>query len=138
MPTRLRPREEIPAPVADRRWELMFSTSGTPRWQISGLEFDMDRIDARPRLDTTERWLFVNRSHRPHPMHLHGMLFRVLERSGGAVHAGERAWKDTTMVGVDETVIVQPRFAPYPGRYVFHCHNMEHQQKAMMLQMEVT
>ena len=41
------------------------------------------------------------------------------------------------MVAVGETVIVQPRFAPYPGRYVFHCHNLEHQEKAMMLQLEV-
>jgi spore coat protein A, manganese oxidase len=41
------------------------------------------------------------------------------------------------MVATDETVIVQPRFGPYPGRYVFHCHNLEHQEKAMMLQMEI-
>jgi FtsP/CotA-like multicopper oxidase with cupredoxin domain len=53
------------------------------------------------------------------------------------VDPSERAWKDTVMVRTDETVIVQPRFAPYPGRYVFHCHNLEHQEKAMMLQMEV-
>jgi spore coat protein A, manganese oxidase len=137
LPSPMRPREPISDTVATRRWELQFSTSGTPRWEMNGLGFDMDRIDARPRLNTTERWLFVNRSHRPHPMHLHGFHFRVLERSTGAVHPGERAWKDTTMVAVGETVIVQARFAPYPGRYVFHCHNMEHQQKAMMLQMEV-
>jgi spore coat protein A, manganese oxidase len=137
LPSRMRPREDIPAPSATRRWDLVFSTSGTPQWQISGVGFDMDRIDARPRLGTTERWLFVNRSHRLHPMHLHGVHFRVLDRSSGAVHAGDRAWKDTVMVGTDETVIVQPRFAPYPGRYVFHCHNLEHQERAMMLQMEV-
>jgi FtsP/CotA-like multicopper oxidase with cupredoxin domain len=137
MPTALRPREPIADPVTTRRWELTLSTTGAPRWQMNGLEFDMDRIDVRPRLGTTERWLFVNSSHRPHPMHLHGFLFRVLERSSGAVHPGERAWKDTTMVAAEETVVVQPRFSPYPGRYVFHCHNMEHQQKAMMLQMEV-
>ena len=41
------------------------------------------------------------------------------------------------MVATGETVIVQPRFAPYPGRYVFHCHNLEHQEKTMMLQMEI-
>jgi FtsP/CotA-like multicopper oxidase with cupredoxin domain len=115
----------------------MFSTTGTPLWQLSGLSFDMDRIDARAALGSTERWSFVNRSHRAHPMHLHGVHFRVLERSSGTVHAGDRAWKDTVMVGVDETVIVQPRFGPYPGRYVFHCHNLEHQEKAMMLQMEI-
>jgi FtsP/CotA-like multicopper oxidase with cupredoxin domain len=137
VPAQLRPREEIPAPVATRRWELNFAATGTPEWQISGIGFDMDRIDARPALGTTERWLFVNRSHRLHPMHLHGVHFRVLERSTGTPHPGERAWKDTVMVALDETVIVQPRFAPYPGRYVFHCHNLEHQEKAMMLQMEV-
>jgi len=138
VPAQLRPREAIPAPVTTRRWELMFSTAGAPQWQMSGIGFDMDRIDARPRLGTTERWLFVNRSHRLHPMHLHGVQFRVLERSSGGVPAWERAWKDTVMVGLDETVIVQPRFAPYPGRFVFHCHNLEHQEKAMMLQMEVS
>ncbi len=137
LPSQLRPREAIAAPSASRRWELGFSTSGSPQWQISGIGFDMDRIDARPALGTTERWTFVNRSHRAHPMHLHGFHFRVLERSTGAPHAGERAWKDTVMVATNETVIVQPRFAPYPGRYVFHCHNLEHQEKAMMLQMEV-
>ena len=41
------------------------------------------------------------------------------------------------MVNLNEMVTVQPRFAAYPGRYVFHCHNLEHQEKAMMLQMEV-
>ena len=51
----------------------------------------MDRIDARAALGTTERWQFVNKSHRLHPMHLHGVHFRVLERSSGPVHAGDRA-----------------------------------------------
>jgi spore coat protein A len=137
VPATLRPREEIPAPVATRRWDLMFSTSGTPEWQMSGIGFDMDRIDARAQLGTTERWLFVNSSHRPHPMHIHGVHFRVLDRSTGAVHPGDRAWKDTVMVAVGETVVVQPYFAQHRGRFVFHCHNLEHQEKAMMLQLEV-
>jgi spore coat protein A len=137
LPSQLRPREEVPTPTASRRWELMLSSTGAPVWQLSGLSFEMGRIDARPARGSTERWTFVNRSHRAHPMHLHGVHFRVLERSSGTVHAGERAWKDTVMVAVDETVIVQPRFAPYAGRYVFHCHNLEHQDKAMMLQMEI-
>ena len=136
VPSALRPLESLPAPVADRRWELMFGTSAV-EWQMSGRGFDPERIDARPRLGTTERWQFVNTSHRPHPMHLHGVHFRVLERTGGPVSAGDRAWKDTVMVRTSETVTVQPRFAPYAGRYVFHCHNLEHQDQAMMLQMEI-
>jgi spore coat protein A len=138
IPARLRPREEIPAPGPTRRWDLGFSTSGAFQWQINGVGFDPNRVDARASLGTTERWLFVNQSHRAHPMHIHGVHFRVLERSSGAVHPGDRGWKDTVMVGLDETVIVQPRFAPNRGRYVFHCHNVEHQDRAMMLQMEIT
>jgi spore coat protein A, manganese oxidase len=138
IPTRMRERESIPAPIMTRRWDLVFSTSGAAQWQISGLAFDMNRIDARPAFNTTEHWRWVNLSHRSHPMHLHGVHVRVIERTTGPVHLADRGWKDTVMVAVGETVTVQPRFAPYPGRYVFHCHNMEHQEKAMMLQMEIT
>ena len=65
---------------------------------------------------------------------------RALPRArplGGIGAPRDRAWKDTVIVAVGETVIVQPRFAPYAGRYVFHCHNLEHQERAMMLQLEV-
>jgi spore coat protein A, manganese oxidase len=138
VPTRMRPRESIPAPTMTRRWDLMLSTAGAVQWQISGLGFDMNRIDARPGFGTTEHWRFVNTSHRTHPMHLHGVHFRMVERSSGPIHVGDRGWKDTAMVAVGETVTVQPRFANFPGRFVFHCHNLEHQEKAMMLQMEIT
>jgi spore coat protein A, manganese oxidase len=135
VPRRLRPRDPLPAPSASRRWDLAF---GTGAWQISGLDFDPARIDARPRHRTTERWTFVNHSNRVHPMHIHGFLFRVLERSSGPVHPGERlGWKDTIGVLANETVTVLARFAPYSGRYVFHCHSLEHADKAMMLQLEV-
>jgi spore coat protein A, manganese oxidase len=137
VPTAMRPTEPIPAPATERSWELRFSTAGMPEWQIAGKGFDPNRIDARPRLGTTERWTFTNPSHRPHPMHLHGVHFRLLERSQGTIDAGDRGWKDTVNVRNGETVVVQPRFGPYAGRYVFHCHNLEHQDQAMMLQMQI-
>ena len=95
------------------------------------------RIDVSPRLGTSELWQWHNPSNRVHPMHLHGMLFRVVERSSGVIHPGERGWKDTIGVLPGETVTVQPWFIPYAGRYVFHCHALEHGDKAMMLQLEV-
>jgi spore coat protein A len=136
VPRRLRPREPLPAASVSRSWDLGF---GSGAWQIGGKDFDHDRIDVRPAHRTTERWTFTNRSNRVHPMHIHGFLFRVLERSSGPVHAGERlGWKDTIGVQPNETVTVQPWFAPYSGRYVFHCHALEHADQAMMLQLEVT
>ena len=93
----------------------------------------------RPRLGSTERWTFVNRSNRVHPMHIHGFLFRILSRSSGRVDAADRlGWKDTVGVLPNETVTVLAWFAPYAGKYVFHCHALEHADKAMMLQLEVT
>jgi FtsP/CotA-like multicopper oxidase with cupredoxin domain len=135
VPRRLRPREPLPPENADRRWDLGF---GSGMWQINGRDFHEDRIDVRPRLGSTERWTFVNHSNRVHPMHIHGFLFRVLGRSSGSLNAGERlGWKDTIGVLPDETVTVLAWFAPYSGKYVFHCHALEHADKAMMLQLEV-
>ena len=72
---------------------------------------------------------------------------RLLEKldSEGAVVAVSRpvtywdrlGWKDTIGVQPRETVTVEPWFGPYSGRYVFHCHALEHADRAMMLQLEV-
>ncbi len=134
---RMRTLEKLPAPNATHRWDLSLLTSSGVQWQIANRGFDPNRIDVSPRLGTSELWQWHNPSNRVHPMHLHGMLFRVLERSSGVVHPGERAWKDTVGVLPGETVTVQPWFIPYSGRYVFHCHALEHGDKAMMLQLEV-
>jgi FtsP/CotA-like multicopper oxidase with cupredoxin domain len=135
VPRRLRSLERLPAPAARRRWDLAL---GTQMWEINGKGFDPARIDVRPRLGTTEVWTFANASNRVHPMHIHGFLFRVLRRSSGPVDLADRlGWKDTIGVLPNETVDVQAWFAPYSGRYVFHCHALEHADKAMMLQLEV-
>jgi FtsP/CotA-like multicopper oxidase with cupredoxin domain len=135
VPRRLRSAEQLPPASAARRWDLGF---GFGAWQINGKDFDPARMDVRPRHGSTEAWTFVNRSNRVHPMHIHGFLFRVLERSSGPVHPGDRlGWKDTIGVLANETVTVLPWFAPYRGRYVFHCHALEHADRAMMLQLEV-
>ncbi|HET8755297.1 MAG TPA: multicopper oxidase domain-containing protein [Solirubrobacteraceae bacterium] len=135
VPRRLRPLESLPAAGADRTWNLGF---GSGAWQINGKDFDPDRIDVAPQHRSTERWTFVNRSNRVHPMHIHGFLFRVLERSSGRVHPADRlGWKDTVGVLPNESVTVLAWFGPYSGRYVFHCHALEHADHAMMLQTEV-
>jgi FtsP/CotA-like multicopper oxidase with cupredoxin domain len=70
-------------------------------------------------------------------MHLHGCRFRVVSQGGKPPHPGDAGWKDTVPVLPGETVVVQPYFDGFGGRYVFHCHNSEHGDRAMMGQMEV-
>ena len=135
VPRRLRqleraPRAQRPAPLGAHARASAAVADQRPR-----LRPGPDRRAAAPR--HTESWQYMNPSNRVHPMHLHGILFRMLERSTGRVHPADRGWKDTIGVKAGETVSIQPWFAPYPGRYVFHCHKLEHGDKAMMLQLEV-
>jgi FtsP/CotA-like multicopper oxidase with cupredoxin domain len=137
VPKRLARLRRLPPPTARRRIELaLVSTSGV-QWQLNGKGYDPLRTDFRPRLGSSEIWQYTNASNRVHPMHLHGFLFRVLERSSGVVDRADRGWKDTIAVQPNERVEIQPWFGPYAGKFVFHCHNLEHGDKAMMGQLEV-
>jgi spore coat protein A len=137
VPKKLRPLEKIPKPNAKRAWPLDIRGLSRPEWKIDGLSFGTNRIDCRPRLGTSELWTFVNNSVRTHPMHLHGCRFRVISQGGKPPQPGDAAWKDTVPVLPNETVVVQPYFDGFGGRYVFHCHNSEHGDQAMMGTMEV-
>ena len=106
---------------------------------INGLTFDMERVDARVRRNQTEVWTFVNESELPHPIHVHAGQFRVLSRSGGRnrLMPWETGLKDTVLTLPGEQVDVAVRFF-YPGVFLLHCHNLEHEDMGMMINYEVT
>jgi FtsP/CotA-like multicopper oxidase with cupredoxin domain len=54
-----------------------------------------------------------------------------------AKKSGDRKWKDTIDLGPAQTLKIIMRFDGYKGRYVFHCHNLEHEDMAMMGNFEV-
>ena len=113
-------------------------------WTINGRTFQMQAVanDEKVRLNTLEVWEFINEGggmgmmgamNMPHPMHLHGMQFQVLERRGvrheGYVDAG---WKDTVLLMPGERIRLLVRFSEYPGLFLYHCHNLEHEDMGMM------
>jgi blue copper oxidase len=103
---------------------------------ISGKTFDMERIDEVAEAGTTEIWEFDNvAGDEIHPMHIHGVQFQVLDRIGGrnTIIATEKGWKDTVLVMAGEKVRVIMTFPEYTGVFVFHCHNLEHEDDGMML-----
>jgi spore coat protein A len=100
-------------------------------------------------LGTTEKWRFINTTEDSHPMHLHLVQFQVLRRQGfdpiefkkgkldlvGTVRrpaANEAGWKDTAVVDPGDVLTILVRFEGYTGRYVFHCHMLEHEDNDMM------
>jgi FtsP/CotA-like multicopper oxidase with cupredoxin domain len=127
-----------PTGAADR--EFVFrSTDQGDMHQINGRTFDMNRVDEQIPLGQVERWRFFNDSALPHPVHLHGTHFQVESRSGGRnlVFPYEAGWKDTVLVMPLETVAVLVRFDRYRGIFPLHCHNLQHEDMGMMLNVEV-
>jgi spore coat protein A len=112
-------------------------------------------VTEKPVLNTTEIWEFVNLTEDTHPIHLHLVKFQVLDRrkfdvfdyrSKGTLRylapamppsASEAGWKDTVRAdpGLITRIIV--RFEGYAGRYVWHCHLLEHEDNEMMRPFEV-
>ena len=113
-------------------------------WTINGRRFRMREVanDEKVRLNTLEEWEFINEAggrgmmgamEMPHPMHLHGMQFQVLERHG-VRHDGyvDEGWKDTVLLMPGERIRLLVRFGDYPGLFLYHCHNLEHEDMGMM------
>ncbi|MET9071498.1 multicopper oxidase family protein [Streptomyces sp. NPDC004232] len=118
--------------VATRHFD--FRRSGAV-WTINGRPFSTSEFLARPRLGTDERWRFTSDFH--HPVHLHMAHFQVLSRGGRAPEPTDAGWKDTVDVRPYEVVEVLVRFRGYRGRYMLHCHNLEHEDMAMMANYQV-
>ncbi len=123
------------------------------RFLINGRTFRMGEIALEVKRGAVEIWSISNPvSSMPHPMHIHGFSFQVVERinSPSQMSAGSRfdrgrtasdlGWKDTVLVWPGETVNIAIDFAhDFPGSqdYVFHCHNLEHEDAGMMINYRV-
>ena len=123
------------------------------RWLINGAQFDMERELFRTPTNAVEVWEISNAAaSMPHPMHLHGFQFQVLERRSSPAQlrdlavdgqgrlATDLGWKDTVLVWPAETVKIAINFAhQFTGEqlYTFHCHNLEHEDGGMMVNYRV-
>ncbi len=131
-----------------------FSFGMGMRWTINGRSFEMTGVaqDEIVKLNELEVWKFDNQLSNsgmgmmneslPHPIHIHGLQFQVIERE--VTKAGRPAWEslsdgfvdegwhDTVLVMPGETVKVLLKFEDYAGLYLYHCHNLEHEDMGMM------
>ena len=114
-----------------------------------------DPISEKPALNTTEIWSFINPTDDTHPIHLHNVRFQILDRQhyepwtyqtkkefrflGPRVppDPGEAGWKDTVRADSKMVTRIIVHFEGYPGKYVWHCHILEHEDNEMMRPYEI-
>lgn len=107
---------------------------------IDGKQFDMERVDLRAKVGSTEVWEIDNApdmmGEMIHPFHLHGVQFKVLSRNGNPPPPNELGWKDTIALYPRESVRIEVSF-PEKGIFMYHCHILEHEDNGMMGQILV-
>ncbi|MEK7424069.1 MAG: multicopper oxidase family protein, partial [Actinomycetota bacterium] len=133
VPATLRPVAQLGDPTLTRTFQFGRKSG---QWTINGLGFDANRVDARPTLGATEKWVLSNPGGWSHLVHIHDVDQQALTRNGGTPPAYETT-KEVWHIGGGQTVEVKLEFTDNVGRYVFHCHVLEHEDDAMMTQFEV-
>jgi FtsP/CotA-like multicopper oxidase with cupredoxin domain len=98
---------------------------------IDGKDFDPERVDTRVQLDTVEEWTIINTSPMDHPFHLHVWPMQVVSRHGRQGDDSPQ-WLDVVNVPARSSVTVRIRFTDFPGRTVYHCHILDHEDLGMM------
>jgi len=159
LPTALRPVSRIPESQAVQTRLLTLNEyvnkSGNPVMLLLNASHWSHPITERPVLGSTEIWTLINPTNDSHPIHLHLVRFQVLDRQpyepwlfqtkrelhflGPPVppDPNEAGWKDTVRADSRMVTRIIVPFTGYTGRYVWHCHILEHEDNEMMRPYEV-
>jgi FtsP/CotA-like multicopper oxidase with cupredoxin domain len=136
IPSRLRAIEPLVSGPASPTRVVKFGVSPSLR---RGLDFTINRErhhHAEPvRVGELQVWDLVNTSMMDHPFHLHGFFFQVLSVNGRA--PAWRSWEDVVNLPPRSTVRIAWMPDDRPGRWMFHCHILEHHAAGMMAHFEV-
>jgi spore coat protein A len=159
LPTRLRPVVKIPESqsVRTRMLTLIQRTDlvgNAMTMLLNGSRWSAP-ITEKPILNSIEIWSLINLTDDAHPIHLHLVCMQILDRrrfdpftyqtagrlrfTGPPVppEANEAGWKDTVRANPGMVTRIIMRFESYTGRYVWHCHLLEHEDNEMMRPFEV-
>ncbi|KAK3939729.1 Cupredoxin [Diplogelasinospora grovesii] len=108
-------------------------------WKINGVGFNEadKRVLANVPRGTVEVWELENGGGGwSHPIHVHLVDFKVL--TGLCTEYEAQGLKDVVWLAPGETVTVEAHYAPWDGVYMFHCHNLIHEDHEMMAAFNVT
>lgn len=160
LPANLRPVPRIPEKAAVLTRELTLSDyqnrlGMSKVMLLNGTQWN-EPVTEKPALNSTEIWSFINLTDDSHPIHLHLVRFQILDRrpfdlevyqltkkivlTGPAIPLapGELGWKDTVRADPMTITRIIVKFEGFAGKYVWHCHMLEHEDNEMMRPYVVT
>jgi spore coat protein A len=159
IPTTLRPIERIAETEAIRSREMTLnqfdSDKGEPMVMLLNRKHWADPVTEIVKLGSTEIWVLLNLTEDTHPIHLHMVRFQILDRqsfadyeylannkilpTGGRIPPAphEQSWKDVVQCPPYTITRIIVPFQGFTGRYVWHCHILEHEANDMMRPYEV-
>ncbi len=90
-----------------------------------------------PKLGTTETWELHNATKVAHLLHMHHTDWYMLSRNGKQPQPWEECLKETFFLDPGDRVVVAGHFSDFTGKYVIHCHMLDHEDHGLMSQFEV-
>ncbi|MGD0825187.1 MAG: multicopper oxidase [Terriglobales bacterium] len=159
MPQTLRPVPRIPESAAVKTRDLSLVeiddlVQRPVKMLLNNTHWSMP-VTENPVLDSTEIWNLINTTDDAHPIHLHLVKFQILDRRSFSIadywmkhqvrytapvvlpEPGEAGWKDTVRADPGMVTRIIVRFEGFTGRYVWHCHILEHEDNEMMRPFDV-
>jgi spore coat protein A, manganese oxidase len=140
VPARLRPLPNWTRRVShrpDHIWTITVGGLFKTTWLINGKPFDPAFCDTSVPLGRTVTWEIHNKTSVAHLMHLHHTSWYLLSRDGRPPPPWEDCLKDTFFVFPGERILVAGRLTDHPGKFVVHCHMLDHEDHGLMSQFRV-
>jgi spore coat protein A, manganese oxidase len=140
VPARLRPLPKWTHGVSrkpDHVWKITVGGLFKTVWEINGKTFDPAFAETTARLGETVTWEIHNKTSVAHLMHLHHTSWYLLARDGKRPPPWEDCLKDTFFVFPGERILVAGHLADNTGKFVVHCHMLDHEDHGLMSQFRV-
>ena len=136
IPASMRPLPDMDQPISNSRtWKF---ERGGGEWLVNGQPFNRDVVSAEIPEGTAERWSIINGGGSwLHPVHIHYEEHRYLSYNGTTPEPLARGRKDVIRLDPNAKVDIYMRFRDYKGLYPMHCHNVVHEDHAMMVMWKI-
>jgi spore coat protein A, manganese oxidase len=126
----------IEIPEEPFEWSVTRGIGSGP-WLLNGKTFDPGRVATSVELGSVVVWRLRNGTQFGHLMHPHHTDWYMLSRNGEPAPPHEACLKETFFLDPLDEIVIAGKMSDYTGKYVLHCHMLDHEDHGLMSQFEV-